>query len=107
MPWHDMYVQVGDALADAIIDGDKRTLRAQRLLDGAFEFLHDLKERANLRDGQIRQRFNMLRGNQQHVSEEQRTMVEEGHGGFISPDDFRRDFARHDVAENAAHGLSR
>src|SRR5690242_5047329 len=72
---HDMDVQVRNALAYMVIDGDESALCAQRLLDRAFKILDSLKERSELRLGQIGQRDDVPAGDQQNVSGEQRPVV--------------------------------
>ena len=67
---HNVHMQMRNALADAIVDGDERSLGLHRLLDGAREQLHVGEERPHQLRRQIGQRFIVRLGNEQRVPDE-------------------------------------
>src|SRR5580658_7247788 len=77
LPWHNMDVQMRNALAHAIVDRDKRAFGVHALLDPAREQLDVQEERSNQLGWQILQRFVMGLGNEQRVSDEQRPIIQE------------------------------
>ncbi len=95
----DVDVQVGDALADAVIDGDEGSFGFEGALDGGFQFLHGLKQRAHLGGRQIRQGGDVCRRDQQNMAGEERTVIEERDGMVAAPDDLGWNFARSNVAK--------
>ena len=74
-----MDVQVGDALADPVIDGDERARGPQPPLDRARQHLDGGEERRDRCRWQVEQRLHMRARHDQRMPGEERPMVEEGH----------------------------
>ena len=104
-PRHDVHVEVGDALADDVVVGDERALRAQRHGHGGSDQLHPLEERPDVR--QLGQRHDVLRRDDEHVPGEQRRPVEERHGDVVAVDDLGQLLAGDDGAEGATGAHAR
>src|SRR5229473_2852694 len=68
-------VEMGDALADAVVGGDKGSLRLHSSLDGGGEHFYGGEKRREEGIGQIVDGFQMGLGNHQAVSWEQGAMV--------------------------------
>ena len=47
MTGHEVDMHMGDALTDAVVDGDKRSISLQALLDGPFQQLRVLEQGPN------------------------------------------------------------
>ena len=67
---HDVDMQVGHALAHIIVDRDERAIGVERSFDSPLQTLRNLKQRPHLGRRQIRQRSDVLRGNQQNMAGE-------------------------------------
>ena len=74
---HDMDVEVGDALADAVIDRDECPFRSEGPFDGGLQLLNGLKQRADLSGRQVRQCGNVPGRYQQNMAGEERPAIEE------------------------------
>jgi len=61
---HNVNVQVGHALTNSVVDGNKGSLSVQSLLDGARQELDIREERGGKLGGQVGQGLIMLFGNQ-------------------------------------------
>ena len=84
---HDVDVQVGHALADDVVDGDKCAVGARRLLHGRRQSLCQGEEQPYLRHGQIGKGRDVIAGDEQHVTWEERAAIEEGDAGGIVEND--------------------
>lgn len=97
-----MHVEVRDALADAIVDGDEASFRFHATLDGSSEQLNVRKQRLDQRSGQIAQSFEMAFGNQERMPGEYGTMIQKCERVFIFEDFVCLRIAAHDFAEETA-----
>jgi hypothetical protein len=77
-PGNDMNMQVGDALADAIINGYKRAMGFQALFDRLRQKLRILEERFQQLFREIGQRLVMFPRNQQTVAGKDWAIVQKG-----------------------------
>src|SRR5580698_1291837 len=75
--WHDVHMQMRNALADAIVDGDERSFGRHSVLDGASEQLDVCKERSEQLFWQVGQGLNVRLGNQYGVAGEERLIIQE------------------------------
>src|SRR5579863_9596330 len=66
-PWHDVDMEVGHALAHIVVDRDEGSFSVQGVFNGPLETLRGLEQRPDLRRGEVGQRDNVARGNQQYV----------------------------------------
>ena len=96
-----MDVQVGDALAHAIIHRDERAVSLHSHFDRARQKLNVTKDRFNQVRGQIDQRLIMLFGDEQAMTWKDRTMIEKGQAVVVFKDDASGEFATRDFAEQA------
>jgi hypothetical protein len=71
-------MQVGHALADAIVYGDKGSIGLHATLDGTGDKLDSREKRSNEHRGQITQRLVMCFWYQQAMATKQGTMIGEG-----------------------------
>jgi len=71
-----MDMQVGYALAHIVVDRDEGPFGIKRGFNGALETLRGLKQRPDLRRGEVGQRDYVLNGNQQNVAGKERPVVE-------------------------------
>jgi hypothetical protein len=71
-------VQMGHALADAIVQGDEGAMSFQRRLNGPTEKLHIPEEGPDQVLGQIGQSFVMFFRNQEAMTRKNRTVIEKG-----------------------------
>ena len=101
-----MHVQMGNALADTIIDGDERALGLKTRLDSAREPLRIAEQRLQQIGWQVGERLIVLARNQQTVPWEERPPIEEGDGPIVFENDVRRRLPGGNLAEDAAHGFT-
>ena len=99
--WDDVDVEVRDALADDVVDGDEGAVCLHCCLHFAGEHLSVGEKRADQGGGEIGQSGVMRFRNQQDVAGEKRADVEEGDGDFVFENNFGFHFARNDFAEKA------
>jgi hypothetical protein len=71
-------MQVGHTLADAIVDGDKGSIRLHATLDGTGYKLDVREKRSDEHRGQITQRLVVGLWDQQAMATKQGAMIEEG-----------------------------
>jgi len=103
-----MHMQVGNALADAVIHGYKRTLGAQSGFQGAAQNLHICQKLAVSVSWEFRERFDVISGYEQDVAGEQRTVIEERERSVVLEHHRREHAALRYLAENTRHNaLSR
>ena len=69
---HDVHVEVRHRLADPVVDGHERALRAHRRLDHPLHRRHPLEERSDAIGGHVGQGLDVHSGRDQHVAVEQR-----------------------------------
>src|SRR5580658_7150174 len=96
---HDVHMQMRNALADTIVDGDERSFGRHSVLDGASEQLDVGKERSEQLFWQVGQRLKVRLGNQYGVADEERLIIQERDRQII----FKHDVigVRRDLAESA------
>ena len=99
-----MHVQMGHALADAIVHRHKRPLRFHSAFDGPGEPLGIREERPNQRARKIRERLDMLARNQQTMPRKQRPAIQKRNRDPILKNDVRGNRARDNLAKHARHG---
>ncbi len=99
--WHDVDVEMGDALAHPVVHGDEAPLRRHRLLHGPGEEPGGTEKRLDQAVGEVRKGHDVLPGNEEEVTGKQGAPVEEGEGGVIGKDDDSRDLPTDDSAEPA------
>jgi hypothetical protein len=97
----DVYVEMGDALADAVVYGDQGAFGAERFLDGAAERLGALEERRDVGGREVGERFDVAARDEQDVAGEKGPVIEEGEGSVVLVDDGRGNGAGRDLAEGA------
>ena len=78
--WHDVNMKMGDALADAVVGGDKRAFRLHGQLDGGREHFYILEKWRDERLRKILDRFKVIPGDNEAVAGKQGAMVQEGDG---------------------------
>ena len=83
----DVDVQVGNALAHPVVDGDERSFGAERLLDGLREALSGGEQRCDFFRRDVGQNFSVLPGDEKAMARKQRPMVEESQQLLILEDD--------------------
>lgn len=96
-----MHVQVRDALADSIVNRDKRAFRLHAMLHRANQHLGVSKERCDEMRGEILQRLIVLLGNQQSMAGKKRTVIQESKRNVVFKNDIARQIACDDLAEFA------
>src|SRR5690348_15524522 len=74
---HDVNMKVRDALADDVVHRDERSLRAERLRNGAGDRLHAFEERPNVFGREIKQSDDVGARDNEDVPEEEGGLVEE------------------------------
>jgi hypothetical protein len=92
---------MGHALADHVVEGDEAPLRARRRYHSPRQPLHCLEVGPDMRSGQVGERLVVLAGNQQAVTVEQRSVIEEGERMWLVEHDDGLLLARRDAAEEA------
>jgi len=102
---NDMHVQVGDTLADSIIDRDKRAFGLHAMLDRASQHLGITEKWRDERRGKIFERLIMLPGNQQRVAGKKRAMVQKRERDVVFKNDVARHIMRDDLAELACRSM--
>ncbi len=98
-----MHMKMRDALADTVVNCDKRSLRAKRFFHRDSEKAGVGEERLDPILGQIRQGFEVLFGRQQHVAREERPVVEERKTALV----FKDDGSRYTPGDNTAEDTIR
>jgi hypothetical protein len=88
-PRHDMGVQVRDALADDVVHGDERSLRAKGIGNGGADRPDGAEERHDQLVGQVRKSHDVLAGDDQDMTLEKRPRVEERDNLLAGQDDVR------------------
>jgi hypothetical protein len=97
----DVDMEMGDALADDVVDGDEGAVCFHCCLHFSSEHLSVGEKRADQGCGEIRQSGVVSSRNQQDVAGEKRANVEEGDRDFVFENDLGFQFARSDFAEKA------
>jgi hypothetical protein len=94
-------VKMRNALADAIVNADKRSLCFNRPLNRARQQLSVCEKWTYQGGRQVRERFKVIPGNQQTMTGENRAMIEKRDRRLVREHDGRGNVARNDSAENA------
>jgi hypothetical protein len=81
--WHDMDMEMGDALADAVVGGDECALRLHSQFDSSSKHFCIREKGRYERLRQILDGFKVIPGNKQAVSGKQGAMVQEGDGVYV------------------------
>jgi hypothetical protein len=104
-PRHDMDVQMWNALADAIVDGDEGTVGLQALLDRSRQELRVGHQGGEQSGWQVEQRAVVSFGNQEAVSWKEGPMIEKGQRHVVLEHCVAGDLAADDPTEGAGfHG---
>src|ERR1700730_5383476 len=74
---NDVHVEMGDALADAIVGGDERSFRPHAQLDRGREHSHIREQRRKERIRQVLDGFEVTLRDEETVARKQGSMVEE------------------------------
>src|SRR6202167_1235335 len=82
VPGDDVQVQVGDRLADDVVDEDHRAVRAQAVFDRALEALSRAGELRYPVRGQVAEQADVQLGHEQRVASEERPVIEESDQPF-------------------------
>jgi len=98
---NDMDVQMGHALTDFVVDGDKGSLRVHGCLHSHAQHLHRCQETSIIARRKAGQSFDVVPRNQQHMAREQRPVIEKGHAFGILEDASGLQLPLGDLAENA------
>ncbi len=80
-------MHMGNALAHAVINSDKRPIGPQALFDGPFQQLRILEQESDQVSGKIRERLEMLLRHEEAVSGEKRSAIQESQGDVIFKND--------------------
>ncbi len=99
-PRYDVDVKVWNALADPIVNGDKRPLHQQTLFERLSQELCIGKQGCNQSSRQIDQCFNVIPRRQQTVTGEQWPVIQEGKRSFILVNHMARGLAPNDLAKS-------
>ena len=99
-----MHVQMGDRLADHVVDRDEGALGAQRGAEGRGHPLRRAEHRHHQLGRQVQQVVDVADRGDQHVALEHRPVVQE-RDHVVVPDDHRRvQLAGDDLADDVGHG---
>ena len=96
-----MHVKVRNALTDDVVHCDEGSGRAETFLHGACEGACVPEERLHELVGEIGERVVVSARNEQGVSREQGSVIQEGERDFIFEHNRNRGLAPHYVAEHA------
>ena len=99
-PRHNVYVQVGDRLADDIVDRNERPLSSKRVEKRASDVLRGRQQRLHQALRQLEQRVDVLQRSDEHVSLEDRPVVKECDHFLGAEDDGRVELTAADLAEH-------
>jgi hypothetical protein len=98
--WHDVYVQMGDRLANHVVDRHERPLCSKRVNQGASDVLSARHQWLHQTLRQVQQSIDVLQRGHQYVSLEDRSVVKEGDHVVSAKHDRRVDIATADLAEH-------
>ena len=98
-----MHVKMRHALADTVIHRHEGPVRFQGRFNRARQKLGILKKRADQIGRKIAQGLMMSSGNQQAMSGENRTVVEESKRDFVCKDQSRACLSSYDLAKQARY----
>src|SRR4051794_2108473 len=98
----EVNMQMGDALADDVVQCDEGSLGFHRRADRAREELGIGEQRLDQLIRQVPDRLVVLAGDEQRVTREERPVVEEGEARLVLEDHVRLLIARDDRAEATA-----
>lgn len=102
--WHDMQVQMRNALTDAIVHRDEGAGGLHRFLDRRAEQLCMHQKRTGERSGKLRQRLDVRPRYQQAMPRKERPVVQEGERMFVLGNNFGFECSGGDPAEDAIAG---
>jgi len=94
-----MHMEMGDALADAVVHGHERALRRHCVFDRSSEELNLSKERAHQVGRKVRESRYMTPRQHQAMTWKERPVVEEGERDLALVNDRSRHFAEDHPAE--------
>lgn len=101
MTGHQVNVQVRDALADSVVDGDKGALCLQAAFDRTLDPLGVLEEGSNQCCRQIRQGLHMDFRDEQAMAGKERARIEKRQRGVVLKDDGAGPFTPDDLTKTA------
>ena len=101
---HDVDMQMGDALADFVVDRDERSLGTQALFHGSSEEAGLGKKRLQDVGGEVCKGLVMRSGDEQAMSGEEGPVVEKGKAQFRLPDYGGSAGTGHDFTEQTRGG---
>jgi hypothetical protein len=99
----EMEMQMGDRLADLVVDHDQRSIRTRCRLNRLSQSSGGSKDWLDQVRRQIRKSFMMVFRHEKGVAGEQRPYIEEGERPFFVENHVGGDFAGNDLTEEA-HG---
>ena len=94
-------MDAGDALADAVVDGDERPIGGFALFNGPFQQLHILEQWPDEGRGEVGQRLVMLLWHEQAVAGEKRPLVQKSQGEAVFKDQRGLFLTAEDATERA------
>lgn len=97
-----MHVEMGHALADAIIHRHESSVRFHGNFNRARQELHVFEVRLNLLERQVSQSFTVFLGNYQAMAGKNRAMVEKCDRVLVFKHNPGDEFARDDFAEETS-----
>ncbi len=101
-----MNVQMGNALADPVVDRHKGTIGFHSHFDRLRQELRILEKRFQQLFRQVRQSFVILPGNQQTMAGENGAVVQKGDGNFVFKHQTRQDITADNLTKLAGRVCS-
>ncbi len=95
-------MQVGDALADPVVDPDEDAVGAETLLEGVADALRGAEQGCQQLGGKVHERDDVLAGDEQHMAGKDRPRIEKPDDVGLVKDDMRRQLSTDDLAEQAS-----
>ena len=101
----DVHVQMGHALAHAVVDGDERAFRSHAALDSVSQLLRVSEERREQIRREVLQRLKVPLGYEQRVARKERAMVQESERQAVFKNNVARRMARDELTKLACAGF--
>jgi hypothetical protein len=98
-----MHMEVGDGLADDVVDGDECSLCSESVEHGAGDPLHADHERRYEALRQVQERLDMANRSYQDMTFEHRPVIEEGDDVLVPRYNRRVELPADDLANHIAH----
>jgi hypothetical protein len=97
-------VQVGNALADPIVNRHERAFCQERGFESRTQHLGIANQPRAIRRRKLRQSLYVAFGNQQAMAREERAVIQKGEKALVLEDDGGRVFSVDNAAKRAVHG---